>query len=133
VSKPQEALQHFPDLSDLIVEKRQARRRGQKYKQSTDKAEFNRLTNLIHKLIRDYRISRFEADIQVASNSRSVWKLANRVKISRSNTNTPIHGSTGVKYDALGKATAVADCLEDQFKPALWKVLQPQCAVINGN
>jgi len=117
VNRPQEALQHFPDLSDLIVEKRQARRRWQKYKQRKDKVEFNRLTNLIHKLIRDYRISRFEADIQEASNSKSVWKLANRVKASRGNTNTPIHGLNGVKYDAIGKATAVAECLEDQFKP----------------
>jgi hypothetical protein len=29
----------------------------------------------------------------------------------------PIQGRGGVKYDAIGKATAVADCLEDQFRP----------------
>ena len=32
-------------------------------------------------------------------------------------TNSPIQGRDGAKYDALGKGTAVAKCLEDQFKP----------------
>ena len=54
VNRPQKDLQHFLDLSDFILEKLQ--------------------------WIRDYGISRFEADVQEARNSKSVWKLANRVK-----------------------------------------------------
>ena len=43
-------------------------------------------------------------------------KLANRVKGSRNTDNTPIQGRDGVIFDARGKATAVAECLEDQFR-----------------
>ena len=79
--------------------------------------ELNRLTNLIHDKIRDFRIEKFEDDVQEARNSGNIWKLANRIKGTRRYANTPIHGRDGVKYDAIGKATAVADCLEDQFRP----------------
>ena len=51
------------------------------------------------------------------SDGGDIWKLANRIKGTRRYANTPIHGRGGVKYDAIGKATAVADCLEDQFRP----------------
>lgn len=45
-----------------------------------------------------------------------MWKLANRIKGPGSTLNSLIHGSYGVKYD-VGKATDLADCLEDQFRP----------------
>ena len=38
--------------------------------------------------------------------------MANRINTI---SNTPIQGSGGVIFDAIGKATAVAECLEDQF------------------
>jgi hypothetical protein len=59
---------------------------------------------------------KLEVDVQEASDSGDIWKLSNSFKGTRRYANTPIHGRGGVKYDAIGKATAVADCLEDQFK-----------------
>ena len=55
--------------------------------------------------------------MQKASDDGNIWKLANRIKGNHRNVNSPIHGRDGVKYDAIGKATFVADCLEDQFRP----------------
>ena len=75
----------------------------QQFKQHDDRVEVNSLTNLIHNLIREFRIKKFEADVQEASNGGNIWKLANK-------------GKGGVKYDAIGRATAVAECLKDQFK-----------------
>ena len=77
--------------------------------------ELNRLTNLIHTEIREFRISRFKEDVQEACKGQSIWKLANRIKGSRTISNTPIQGRGGVIFDVIGKATAVAECLEDQF------------------
>ena len=114
---PHEAIQHFPDLSEIVAEERRIRRRWQRFKQFGDKVELNRLTNLIHDKIGDFRIEKFEVDVQEASDGGDIWKLANRIKDTRRYANTPIHGRGGVKYNAIGKAAAVADCLEDQFRP----------------
>ena len=46
----------------------------------------------------------------------SVWKIGRRLKSSKKLENRPIHGATGLKYNALDKANAIADCLEDQFR-----------------
>ena len=116
VCRPHEAIKHFPDLSDLITEKRQIRKRWQRYRNYEDKVELNRLTNLVHHQIREFRLQRFEEDVKKASGDGSFWKLANRVKGSRNNDNTPIQGRDGVIFDARGKATVVAECLEDQFR-----------------
>ena len=48
VRRPHEAIQHFPDLSELVAEKCHIRRCWQWYKQYEDKIKLNRLTNLIH-------------------------------------------------------------------------------------
>ena len=112
LNRPNEVINHFPNLSEIVAEKRRIRRRWQLYRQYEDKMELNRLTNLIHKHIREFRIEKFENDVQEASDSGNVWKLSNRIKGSH---NSSIHGRGGVKYDALGKGAAVADCLEDQF------------------
>ena len=56
-------------------------------------------------------------NVQKASEYRSFWKLANRNKGSRKTDNSPIQGRDGVIFDARGKATAVAECLENQFTP----------------
>jgi len=118
VRRPHEAIQNFPDLSKEIAEKRQIRRRWQKYRNQEDKIELNRLTNLIHEKIREFRLTRFEQDVQRESDRGSIWKVANRIKSSRNNNNSPpIQGRDGVIFDARGKATAVAECLEDQFSP----------------
>ena len=81
------------------------------------KVKLNRLINLIHNKIRDFRIKKFEDDMQKASDDGNIWKLAIRIKENHRNVNSPIHGRDGVKYDAIGKAKSVADCLEDQFRP----------------
>ena len=56
VKRPYEAIKHFPDLSDLVVKKRQIRKRWQRCRQRADKIELNRLTDLIHNKIRGFRI-----------------------------------------------------------------------------
>ena len=47
----------------------------------------------------------------------SFWKLVNIIKSSRNTDNSPIQRRDGVIFDARGKATVVAECLEDQFSP----------------
>ena len=104
MGRPYEAIKHFPDLSDLIAEKRQIRKRWQRYRNYEDKVELKRLTNLVHNQIREFRLQRFEEDVKKASGDGSFWKLANRVKASRNTDNTPIQGGDGVIFDARGKA-----------------------------
>ena len=48
-------------------------------------------------------------------NDNFVWKIDCRLKTSKNFENRPIHVATVLKYNALGKANAIADCLEDQF------------------
>jgi len=79
--------------------------------------ELNRLTNLIHKKIREFCIQKFEKDVQTASESGTIWNMANRIRGSRITDSSPIQGRDRVIYEAQGKATAVADSLEDQFRP----------------
>ena len=43
--------------------------------------------------------------------------MANWLRDSFDIITSPIHGRNGVKYDALGKATNLAECLEDEFMP----------------
>ena len=54
VHRPREAIKQFPDLSDIVAEKRLVRKRWQSYRRKEDKAEFKRLTNLIHNEIREF-------------------------------------------------------------------------------
>ena len=96
VRRPHEAIQHFPDLSEIVAEKRRIRRRWHRYKQFGDKVDLNRLINLMHDKIREFRVEKFEVDVQEASNSGDIWKLANRIKGTRRYANTPIHGRGGV-------------------------------------
>ena len=42
--------------------------------------------------------------------------MANRIRGSRTTDSSPIQGRDRVIYEAQGKATAVADSLEDQFR-----------------
>jgi hypothetical protein len=70
-------MQYFPDLSEIVAEKRRIRRRWRRYKQFEDKVKLNRLTNLIHDKI---SIEKFEADVQEASDGGDIWKLTNKVK-----------------------------------------------------
>ena len=46
-------------------------------------------------------------------NDNFVWKIDCRLKTSKNFENRPIHVATVLKYNALGKANAIADCLED--------------------
>ena len=93
------------------------RKRWQRLRQAKDKAELNRLTNKIHKITRNHRSNAFEKDIMNAmEKDNSVWKIGRRLKSSTKFENRPIHGATGLKYNALDKANAIADCLEDQFR-----------------
>ena len=109
VRKAHEATQHFPDLGQLVAEKRRARKRCQKYKQMSDKVELNRLTNLIHKEIRDFRASNFENEIQKEYERNAVWNVAGRLKGSRNISTVPIHGKDGLHYKPEGKAATIAD------------------------
>ena len=111
-----EAIPYFPDLSQVIAEKRRVRKRWQKYKLREDKIELNRLTNLIHDEIRDFRASNFEKEVQKEYERNTVWNVAGRLKGSRNITNVPIHGRDGLHYQPEGKTTAIAECLEDQFQ-----------------
>jgi hypothetical protein len=70
VNRPHEAIKHFPDLSELVAKKRQIRKRFQRCRQRADKMELNRLTNLIHNKIREFRIQKFE---KRCSNSQQKW------------------------------------------------------------
>ena len=112
-----EVMRLFPDLELLIKEKKRVRKRWQRLRQDRDKAELNRLTNKIHKITRNHRSNAFEKDIMDAmDNDNSVWKIGRRLKSSKNSENRPIHGATGLKYDALEKANAIAESLEDQFR-----------------
>jgi len=117
VNRPHEAIKHFPDLSDLVAKKRQIRKRWQGRRQRADKIELNRLTNLIHSKIREFHIQKLEKDVQTASESGTIWKMANRIRGSRTTDSPPIQGRDRVRYEAQGKATAVTDSIEDQFRP----------------
>ena len=66
--------------------------------------------------IREFRLKRFE-DVQKARGDGWFWKLANRIKGSCNTDNSPVQGRDRIIFDARGKATAVAECLEDQFSP----------------
>jgi hypothetical protein len=59
---------------------RQIRRRWQKFRNREDKIELNTLTNLSHDKIRNFRLMKFEQDLQRGRESGSIWKLANRMK-----------------------------------------------------
>ena len=48
--------------------------------------------------------------------TNSIWKIAKRLKDTSSFDSKPIHGANGLNYNALDKANAIADCLEDQYK-----------------
>ena len=112
-----EPLQLFPDLDLLIKEKKRVRKRWQQLRQAGDKAELNRLTNKIHKLMRNHRANKFAANVEDAIKDKySVWKIGRRLKSSNKFDNKPIHEATGLKYEAEDKANAIADSLEDQFR-----------------
>lgn len=64
---------HGPDLSYIIAEKCQTRKRWQRYKNRTDKVELNRLTNLIYDQIREFRLKKAEDYVQIAS-----WSIESR-------------------------------------------------------
>ena len=66
MSRQHGAINNFPDLSDIIAEKRRIWRRCQRYKQDDDTLELNRLINLIYKHIREFCIKKFENDVQEA-------------------------------------------------------------------
>jgi hypothetical protein len=83
--------------------------------QNVDKVELNRLTNLIHMKIREFWISKFEEDVQEVYKGESLWKFHNRFKNYCAISNTSIQGRGEVMFDALSKAMAVAECLEDQL------------------
>ena len=51
---------------------------------------------------------KFEAYIRKESEKRSMWKLANRIRRSRYIDNSPNQERSGVRFDAIGEATAVA-------------------------
>ena len=48
VHRPLEAIKYFPDLSDIVAEKRWIRKRWQLYRQKADKVELNKLTNMYY-------------------------------------------------------------------------------------
>ena len=54
------------------------------------------------------------ATSQVTSLSGTIWNMANRIRGSRTTDSSPIQGRDRVIYEAQGKATALADSLEDQ-------------------
>ena len=83
VRRPHEAIQHFPGLSEIVAEKRSIWRRWQRYKQFGDKVELNRLTNLIQEKIRDFRIEKFEVDVQEASDIwiSGSWPIGSKVLV----------------------------------------------------
>ena len=86
------------------------RKRWQRLRQAGDKAELNRLTNKIHKLTRNHRANKFVADVEDANKDKySVWKISRRLKSSNKFDNKPIHGATGLKYEAEDKANAIAE------------------------
>ena len=104
VYRPRETIKYCPDLNDIVVGKRLKRKRWQPYGQKADKFDLSKLTNLIHKEIRECRISKFE-DFQKFCKCESLWKLPNWFKISR---NIQRRGGV-IIYDALGNATAMTD------------------------
>ena len=112
-----EPKQLFPDLDILIKEKKRVRKRWQRLRQARDKAELNRLTNRIHKLTRNHRANKFAAEVEDAiENKMSVWKLGSRLT-SKNFDNKPIHGATGLKYEAEDKANAIGTVLKTSFEP----------------
>ena len=79
-------MKFFPDLSDVVAEKRLIRKRRQRYEQKADMVKLNRLTNLIHK-----KNSKFE-DLQAVCIGESLWKSAKGFKNSRNISNSSIQG-----------------------------------------
>ena len=57
-------MNHFPDLSNIVTEKRLIRGLWLRLKQHEEKVEINRLANLLHKHFREFRIEKFKNHLQ---------------------------------------------------------------------
>ena len=74
VRRPDEVIKHFPDI---CVEKRQIRRRWQKYCNREDKIELNRLNQSYPRENKSFFQLKFDENVQRENESDSIWKLVN--------------------------------------------------------
>jgi len=108
-------------LPQHIVEEVKKRRRLRAHWQRTRcpaaKADFNRQSRLVTKLLQDYSDHKWASFLEDKSlEDGSLWRLAKTLRTEK-RTIRPLHGARGVVYDVREKAETFADSLEEQFSP----------------
>ena len=77
VSRPHEVIQYFPDLSEIVAEKRRIRRRWQRYKQFGDKVELSMTISAIFE-VRNSRSMYRRSAVAMISGS---WPIGSKVLV----------------------------------------------------
>ena len=111
-------VQHVsPEILQLISYKKQVRKKFQRLRLRDYKTELNYLTKRIHTLIQDQRIRQFTKSVQDAMENNQIWKIAKRLKATEQAPSTAIQGKRGPAFNPQEKAQAIADVLEENFRP----------------
>ena len=106
-----------PNLDFLLTQKRKIRRKYRQYHDPQDKTELNAISKHIHQIILDHRLKQLDEDIEEAVAKNNIWPIVKRFKTkSRMHTNA-IQGRYGIMYLSKDKANAIADVLQEQFRP----------------
>ena len=104
------------EIKKMCQQKRCARKKWQRTRNEADKNIYNNLKNKLHRKASEIRINQFEADVRDASSSNNIWKITKRLtKPQIFSSQQPIHTATGLKYNPLEKAEAIADYLEELY------------------
>ncbi|KAJ4428059.1 hypothetical protein ANN_24073 [Periplaneta americana] len=115
----QSYLHQNSNLRLLRMAKQRARKRWQKTRSQIDKNVYNIMKNRVHKMALEIKVSKFEKDVADAGQSNKIWTITKRLtKHDSYSKNQPLHGKDGPVYKSCEKAELIADCFENQFKPA---------------
>ncbi|KAJ4430326.1 hypothetical protein ANN_22539 [Periplaneta americana] len=122
-SLEKESIQSYPHLNSnlrlLRMAKQRARKRWQKTRSQIDKDVYNIMKNRVYKIALEIKVSKFEKDVADAGQSNKIWTITKRLtKHDSYSKNQPLHGRDGPVYKSCEKAELIADCFENQFKPA---------------
>lgn len=108
-----------PEIKQLIIEKKRARKKWQQSRNMEYKQRYNHLKNQVHRAVLNNMLDKLDKDIEDANNSNNIWKITRRLTKPRKKSRAqPIQGEKGPVYSDQDKAEVLAASFQEQFFPA---------------